>query len=98
MPGTPILHHSWVLISELCKVWVNIFVLFQAREQDLLIPVHKVETGDEYIGATVIEPVKGYYDTPIATLDFSSLYPSIMMAHNLCYTTLLSQNTIKSEG
>lgn len=25
----------------------------------------------------------------IATLDFASLYPSIMMAHNLCYTTLI---------
>ena len=58
----------------------------------------KVETGDEYVGATVIEPLKGYYDTPIATLDFSSLYPSIMMAHNLCYTTLLSQQTIAKEG
>lgn len=32
---------------------------------------------------------------PIATLDFSSLYPSIMMAHNLCYTTLLDADTIK---
>jgi DNA polymerase delta subunit 1 len=34
---------------------------------------------------------KGYYDLPIATLDFASLYPSIMMAHNLCYTTLLTE-------
>lgn len=32
-----------------------------------------------------------YYSIPIATLDFSSLYPSIMMAHNLCYTTLLQK-------
>ena len=32
-----------------------------------------------------------YYDVPIATLDFSSLYPSIMQAHNLCYTTLLQK-------
>ncbi len=39
-----------------------------------------------------------YYDCPIATLDFSSLYPSIMMAHNLCYTSLLSQATIEKEG
>lgn len=31
----------------------------------------------------------GFYEEPIATLDFASLYPSIMMAHNLCYTTLL---------
>ena len=34
-------------------------------------------------------PLPRYYDVPIATLDFSSLYPSIMQAHNLCYTTLL---------
>ena len=50
---------------------------------------------EQYEGATVIEPKKGYYDVPIATLDFSSLYPSIMMAHNLCYTTLLDKNTIE---
>lgn len=50
---------------------------------------------DQYEGATVIEPVKGYYDVPIATLDFASLYPSIMMAHNLCYTTLLDRTTIE---
>ena len=43
----------------------------------------------EYEGATVIEPKRGYYDAPVITLDFASLYPSIMIAHNLCYTTLL---------
>ncbi|XP_068785695.1 DNA polymerase delta catalytic subunit-like, partial [Struthio camelus] len=64
-------------------------LLRQAMKQDLVMPVVKAEGGEDYEGATVIEPLKGYYDTPIATLDFSSLYPSIMMAHNLCYTTLL---------
>ncbi|XP_023214577.1 DNA polymerase delta catalytic subunit-like [Centruroides sculpturatus] len=65
-------------------------LLQKAVEYDYIIPVMKVETGDDFTGATVIEPIKGYYNTPIATLDFSSLYPSIMMAHNLCYTTLMS--------
>ncbi|XP_064360612.1 DNA polymerase delta catalytic subunit, partial [Dromaius novaehollandiae] len=64
-------------------------LLRQAMKQDLVMPVVKPESGEDYEGATVIEPLKGYYDTPIVTLDFSSLYPSIMMAHNLCYTTLL---------
>ena len=64
-------------------------------QEDVVIPNMKSEgTNEEYEGATVIEPVRGYYDVPIATLDFSSLYPSIMMAHNLCYTTLLSKNSI----
>ena len=49
-------------------------------------------------GATVIEPKRGYYKKPIATLDFSSLYPSIMMAHNLCYTSLLSVSELFHYG
>lgn len=41
----------------------------------------------QFEGAVVIDPIRGYYDESIVTLDFSSLYPSIMIAHNLCYTT-----------
>nr|AAA35303.1 DNA polymerase delta [Schizosaccharomyces pombe] len=66
----------------------------KALQHDLVVPNIRVNgTDEQYEGATVIEPIKGYYDTPIATLDFSSLYPSIMQAHNLCYTTLLDSNT-----
>ncbi|KAK2593430.1 DNA-directed DNA polymerase delta [Conoideocrella luteorostrata] len=62
----------------------------KALEQKLIIPNIKSDASDEqYEGATVIEPIRGYYDVPIATLDFASLYPSIIQAHNLCYTTLL---------
>lgn len=67
-----------------------------AGDEGYLIPAMRSEgTDEQYEGATVIEPSKGYYDTPIATLDFASLYPSIMMAHNLCYTTLLDKPTIE---
>lgn len=52
------------------------------------------EGGPQYEGATVIEPQKGFYTAPIATLDFASLYPSIMMAHNLCYSTLVRQSEV----
>ncbi|KAG5647896.1 hypothetical protein DXG03_007820 [Asterophora parasitica] len=71
----------------------------KANDEGYVIPALKGEGSDEqYEGATVIEPSKGYYDVPIATLDFSSLYPSIMMAHNLCYTTLLDKPTIERLG
>lgn len=71
----------------------------KANQEDYVIPSMKGDGSDEqYEGATVIEPLKGYYDVPIATLDFSSLYPSIMMAHNLCYTTLLNQASVSSLG
>ncbi|PWN94634.1 putative DNA polymerase delta catalytic subunit [Tilletiopsis washingtonensis] len=71
----------------------------KANEDHYLVPAHKGEgTDDQYEGATVLEPKQGYYDVPIATLDFASLYPSIMMAHNLCYTTLLTKPTIDRLG
>ncbi|KIP08801.1 hypothetical protein PHLGIDRAFT_103803 [Phlebiopsis gigantea 11061_1 CR5-6] len=71
----------------------------RANGEGYVIPTMKGESGEEqYEGATVIEPNKGYYKVPIATLDFASLYPSIMMAHNLCYTTLLDKPTIDRLG
>ncbi|TIC02451.1 ARM repeat-containing protein [Wallemia mellicola] len=75
------------VMSQICR---------QAQVHGYLVPALRVEGSDEqYEGATVIEPRRGYYDVPITTLDFSSLYPSIMMAHNLCYTTLLDPQTVE---
>jgi DNA polymerase delta subunit 1 len=71
----------------------------KALEQKLVIPNLKSDHSEEqYEGATVIEPTRGYYDVPIATLDFASLYPSIIQAHNLCYTTLLNKVSIEKLG
>ncbi len=71
----------------------------KALEQKLVIPNLKPDSSeDQYEGATVIEPTRGYYDVPIATLDFASLYPSIMQAHNLCYTTLIKKREIDLWG
>lgn len=53
--------------------------------------------GSGFPGLTPPHPPR-YYDVPIATLDFSSLYPSIMMAHNLCYTTLLRPGAAQKLG
>lgn len=86
------------LLSRGQQIKVVSQLLRQAVKQDLVMPVIKPQSGEDYTGATVIEPVKGYYDVPIATLDFSSLYPSIMMAHNLCYTTLLQSGAVEKLG
>ncbi|ETO08884.1 hypothetical protein RFI_28502 [Reticulomyxa filosa] len=65
----------------------------KAKVKGYLIPYRKM-TGDEetFDGAIVIPPQRGYYVSPITTLDFASLYPSIMMAHNLCYTTMANRH------
>ena len=70
----------------------------ESMKHHLIVPTVERRGGGEdatFEGATVIEPKKGYYDIPIATLDFASLYPSIMQAHNLCYSTLVSSKDLK---
>lgn len=34
----------------------------------------------------VMEPKSGFYKSPLIVLDFQSLYPSVMIAHNYCYS------------
>ncbi|XP_042018724.1 DNA polymerase delta catalytic subunit-like [Salvia splendens] len=67
-------------------------LLRKAKQKNMVIPNAK-QAGTEqgtYEGATVLEARAGFYEKPIATLDFASLYPSIMMAYNLCYCTLVT--------
>jgi DNA polymerase I len=40
-------------------------------------------------GGEVLEPKKGLLEN-VLILDYKSLYPTIMMAHNLCYTTVVT--------
>ena len=63
------------------QIKVFSMLLRKTRAERMLIPNLAKHGGGEdatYEGATVIEPKKAYYEVPIATLDFASLYPSIM--------------------
>jgi DNA polymerase I len=44
---------------------------------------------DELKGGAVLVPEKGLQED-IVILDYKSLYPTIMMAHNLCYSTVVT--------
>jgi len=44
----------------------------------------------EFKGAIVLEPDTGFYDCPVITLDFASLYPSIIQAFNISPDTLVA--------
>ena len=100
-----------VELARVCKVPMNYLLtrgqqirvfsqlLSSATARNMIIPaVHSKASDEKYKGATVIEPHSGYYQTPIPTLDFASLYPSIMIAHNLCYSTLMTRNQDPSIG
>ncbi len=38
-----------------------------------------------------MEPVSAFYTSPLLVLDFQSLYPSVMIAYNYCYSTCLGR-------
>ncbi|GME84910.1 unnamed protein product [Ambrosiozyma monospora] len=39
----------------------------------------------------ILEPESAFYKSPLVVLDFQSLYPSVMIAYNYCYSTLLGK-------
>lgn len=71
-------------------------LLRKAREHDFVLPGRGAGNGDTYEGGFVMDPQTGLYDDPIVVLDFASLYPSVMIARNLCYTTLLPERGEKT--
>jgi DNA polymerase delta subunit 1 len=88
---------TWVPLNYLSERGQQIKVFSQiakkAAELGFMIPTKYQPKGDsveeKYKGATVLDADIGAYYDPVAALDFASLYPSIMMAHNLCYSTIL---------
>jgi DNA polymerase elongation subunit (family B) len=45
---------------------------------------------DDYMGATVLKPVSGIYNN-VVPFDFSSLYPSLIIAYNIDYNTFVPE-------
>ncbi|KAM0417214.1 hypothetical protein ACHAPT_012791 [Fusarium lateritium] len=41
----------------------------------------------------VMEPQSAFYSSPLVVLDFQSLYPSVIIAYNYCYSTFLGRIT-----
>ena len=52
----------------------------------------KAKSKKRYTGGFVCEPERGVYDeNPVMTLDFASLYPSIIRGYRICYRRVLFQ-------
>lgn len=39
----------------------------------------------------IMEPTSAFYKSPLVVLDFQSLYPSLIIAYNYCYSTMLGR-------
>lgn len=76
---------------------VESLLLRRFREQNRVVPPkpdadvseERYVENEDLKGGAVLVPEKGLLED-IVILDYKSLYPTIMMAHNLCYTTVVT--------
>jgi len=104
--------HCWISFAEMAAVCkVSMFALYTQGQQikiynqvyeyclreNIVVTSNGYEckSGERYLGAYVMDPVPGYYKN-VCPLDFASLYPSIIIAHNICYSTFVSEHEAKS--
>jgi DNA polymerase elongation subunit (family B) len=104
---------TWIGLCEMSNTCnTPIFTLFtQGQQIKIFSQVYKkcMEEGividkdsfvtsetDRFTGAYVFPPVPGLYDM-VVSFDFSSLYPSTMIAYNIDYSTLVLDPTIPDE-
>jgi len=90
---------GFIEMAKICSVPMNFLVMRgqgikltsyiakKCREKNTLMPDIEKGSGDDgYEGAIVLPPKTGLYlDTPVACVDYSSLYPSSMISENLSH-------------
>jgi len=70
-------------------------LLRETHSLDIVIPSGRKNAGD-YQGAKVLRAVAGCYFNAFS-LDFQSLYPSIIILFNICYTTCIIDESFPDE-
>lgn len=79
---------------------VENLLLREFGKRDRVIPPKpeheaRYDASEELKGGAVLEPMRGLLKD-VVILDYKSLYPTIMMAHNLCYSTVIIDQTPES--
>jgi DNA polymerase elongation subunit (family B) len=104
---------TWIGLCEMAKTCnVPIFYLYtqgqqiKVYSQIYLYCMHNnyvvekdgyvAEENERLVGATVFEPIAGVYDI-VLPFDFSSLYPTTIIAYNIDYSTLVIDPSVPDE-
>ncbi|GAA5866905.1 hypothetical protein JCM3774_004599 [Rhodotorula dairenensis] len=71
-------------------------------ESFMLLSPNRVQVGRQNAAECqplIMEPQSAFYKGPLLVMDFQSLYPSVMIAYNYCYSTCLGRvNTFKGSN
>ncbi|TFK77090.1 hypothetical protein BDN72DRAFT_890866 [Pluteus cervinus] len=91
------------VISRGSQFKVESFMLRIAKpESFVLLSPSKTDVGKQNAAECmplIMEPLSAFYTSPLLVLDFQSLYPSIMIAYNYCYSTCLGRiNEFKGQN
>ena len=74
---------------------VDSHLMMQSRELNELIPRRREQPYIPYEGAIVLEPKPGVHDN-VAVLDFTAMYPNLMIINNLSPDTFVGQEELPS--
>lgn len=67
---------------------------FVNEHTDYILPYKHYIPYVDYEGGYVNEPVVGFHTDPIFVLDFNSLYPTTMLAFNICTTSIVCMDDV----
>lgn len=94
--------NNTISMADICHVPIN-YVINQGvmlrnvcmisefinRNTNYILPYKYTHDEGEFEGGFVNEPIVGFHTNPIFVLDFNSLYPTTMLAFNICTTTIV---------
>ncbi|KAF9091413.1 DNA polymerase zeta, partial [Mortierella sp. GBA35] len=72
----------------------SLMVRLAKPENYIMISPSRAQVGAQRAAEVIpmiMEPESGFYEDPVVVLDFQSLYPSVMIAYNYCYSTCLGK-------
>ena len=104
---------TWIALCEMATVCcVPIFTLYTQGQQvkvysqvykyccfnNIVVEKDAYETreSDRYVGAYVVDPIPGVYDK-VVPFDFSSMYPSIIIAYNIDPSTWVTDDSVPDD-
>jgi DNA polymerase elongation subunit (family B) len=88
--------HALYTQGQQIKVFSQIYKLCMYKQIVVESSMYHKNQTSQYMGAFVFDPVPGIYNNVIP-FDFSSLYPSVIMAYNIDYSTFVTDKSIPDE-